>query len=282
MTPIRFGVFPRSIVWLQNRAEQQLEQSPAGRHSGLSAVAVAAAVGRRDDGSLQDLLQLGRLRHERVKVPRDEDKLLDWAINALTVHAPKKSVLEVVQTFFFCLGLTGFKKSCLCYKELFVAKKSFVGAKIYHRKWRKCRICATLVGFSPVFGNSARFVSPVLTPASGLFHCAGIWKAHYHCAFGFPRSWFHSNICWWFSTQVEFIGEEGTGLGPTLEFYALVAAELQRKDLGIWLVDDLFIEPGQRAVSHWGFPERVFVFGDGFACPVMVGEGIFQKLFYFY
>ena len=29
--------------------------------------------------------------------------------------------------------------------------------------------------------------------------------------------------------EVEFIGEEGTGLGPTLEFFALVAAELQRK-----------------------------------------------------
>ena len=29
--------------------------------------------------------------------------------------------------------------------------------------------------------------------------------------------------------EVEFLGEEGTGLGPTLEFFALVAAELQRK-----------------------------------------------------
>ena len=29
--------------------------------------------------------------------------------------------------------------------------------------------------------------------------------------------------------EVEFFGEEGTGLGPTLEFFALVAAELQRK-----------------------------------------------------
>ncbi|XP_003699429.1 ubiquitin fusion-degradation 4-like isoform X9 [Megachile rotundata] len=38
--------------------------------------------------------------------------------------------------------------------------------------------------------------------------------------------------------EVEFIGEEGTGLGPTLEFFALVAAELQRKDLGLWLCDD--------------------------------------------
>ncbi|KAJ0175593.1 hypothetical protein K1T71_008752 [Dendrolimus kikuchii] len=37
--------------------------------------------------------------------------------------------------------------------------------------------------------------------------------------------------------EVEFAGEEGTGLGPTLEFYALVAAELQRTDLGLWLAD---------------------------------------------
>lgn len=37
--------------------------------------------------------------------------------------------------------------------------------------------------------------------------------------------------------EVEFAGEEGTGLGPTLEFYALVAAELQRTDLGMWLSD---------------------------------------------
>lgn len=38
--------------------------------------------------------------------------------------------------------------------------------------------------------------------------------------------------------EVEFVGEEGTGLGPTLEFYALVAAELQRADLAMWLCDD--------------------------------------------
>ncbi|XP_039751327.1 E3 ubiquitin-protein ligase Ufd4 isoform X4 [Pararge aegeria] len=37
--------------------------------------------------------------------------------------------------------------------------------------------------------------------------------------------------------EVEFAGEEGTGLGPTLEFYALVAAELQRTDLSMWLCD---------------------------------------------
>ncbi|XP_012253550.2 E3 ubiquitin-protein ligase Ufd4 isoform X10 [Athalia rosae] len=38
--------------------------------------------------------------------------------------------------------------------------------------------------------------------------------------------------------EVQFVGEEGTGLGPTLEFFALVAAELQRKDLRLWLCDD--------------------------------------------
>jgi len=31
--------------------------------------------------------------------------------------------------------------------------------------------------------------------------------------------------------EVEFIGEKGTGFGPTLEFYSLNAAEFQRKDL---------------------------------------------------
>uniref|UniRef100_A0A1I7WSW7 E3 ubiquitin-protein ligase n=1 Tax=Heterorhabditis bacteriophora TaxID=37862 RepID=A0A1I7WSW7_HETBA len=41
--------------------------------------------------------------------------------------------------------------------------------------------------------------------------------------------------------EIEYNGEEGTGLGPTLEFYALVsvAAELQRKVLAIWLCDDM-------------------------------------------
>lgn len=38
--------------------------------------------------------------------------------------------------------------------------------------------------------------------------------------------------------EIGFDNEEGTGLGPTLEFYALVAAEFQRKALGMWLCDD--------------------------------------------
>ncbi|VVC42226.1 Hypothetical protein CINCED_3A002842 [Cinara cedri] len=46
--------------------------------------------------------------------------------------------------------------------------------------------------------------------------------------------------------EVEFIGEEGTGLGPTLEFYSLIAAEFQRKNLCMWMCnDELPKETGQ-------------------------------------
>ena len=38
--------------------------------------------------------------------------------------------------------------------------------------------------------------------------------------------------------EVEFQDEEGTGLGPSLEFYAFVAAEIQRRDLALWICDD--------------------------------------------
>jgi E3 ubiquitin-protein ligase TRIP12 len=34
--------------------------------------------------------------------------------------------------------------------------------------------------------------------------------------------------------EVEFFGEVGTGLGPTLEFYTIVSRELQRHALGLW------------------------------------------------
>lgn len=43
-------------------------------------------------------------------------------------------------------------------------------------------------------------------------------------------------------------------MGPTLEFYALVAAEFQRTDLGAWLCDDNFPDDESRHVrliSHF-------------------------------
>lgn len=103
----------RAIVWLQEQRDKAFDQ-------------VRSTV-RRDE--VQDY-RIGRIKHERVRVPRGEN-LLDWAIQVMNFHASRKSILEI-----------------------------------------------------------------------------------------------------------EFENEEGTGLGPTLEFYALVAAELQRKTLGLWLCDD--------------------------------------------
>ncbi|XP_052267734.1 E3 ubiquitin-protein ligase HECTD1-like isoform X2 [Dreissena polymorpha] len=49
--------------------------------------------------------------------------------------------------------------------------------------------------------------------------------------------------------EIEFQGEEGTGLGPTLEFYALVAAELQKSSIGMWICDDEFHDELEREVD---------------------------------
>ena len=37
--------------------------------------------------------------------------------------------------------------------------------------------------------------------------------------------------------ELQYTGEEGIGLGPTLEFYSLVSKELQRADLELWRGD---------------------------------------------
>ncbi|XP_054653507.1 E3 ubiquitin-protein ligase HECTD1 [Dunckerocampus dactyliophorus] len=119
----------RAIVWLQNRREATMERSRP-----------STTVRRDDPGDFR----VGRLKHERVKVPRGE-AMMEWAESVMQVHADRKSVLEV-----------------------------------------------------------------------------------------------------------EFQGEEGTGLGPTLEFYALVAAEFQRTSLGIWLCDDDFPDDESRQVDLGG------------------------------
>jgi E3 ubiquitin-protein ligase HECTD1 len=106
----------RSIVWLQSQKDVTLERQ---RTPGLS-----------PRHAEQHEFRVGRLKHERVKVPRSKE-LLAWAMQVMKLHCNRKSVLEI-----------------------------------------------------------------------------------------------------------EFLNEEGTGLGPTLEFYALVANELQRSDLKMWLCDD--------------------------------------------
>ena len=43
--------------------------------------------------------------------------------------------------------------------------------------------------------------------------------------------------------EIQYENEVGTGLGPTLEFYALVSAEIQRCDLGLWNENDTYQSP---------------------------------------
>lgn len=38
--------------------------------------------------------------------------------------------------------------------------------------------------------------------------------------------------------EMEYFGEVGTGLGPTLEFFTLLSHELQKRSLGMWRHED--------------------------------------------
>ncbi|KAI5638854.1 HECT-domain (ubiquitin-transferase) domain-containing protein [Phthorimaea operculella] len=120
----------RTIVWLQAQRDRAIDRQRAGNTVSPRRAELEATEFR-----------MGRLRHERVRIPRSPD-LLRSAMQVMRVHASRKSVLEV-----------------------------------------------------------------------------------------------------------EFAGEEGTGLGPTLEFYALVAAELQRADLCMWLHDSPLADD-DRAPHH--------------------------------
>ncbi|XP_053984508.1 E3 ubiquitin-protein ligase TRIP12 isoform X1 [Hylaeus volcanicus] len=50
--------------------------------------------------------------------------------------------------------------------------------------------------------------------------------------------------------EVQYVNEVGTGLGPTLEFYALVSRELQRADLDLWHGSSSATESGYVNPSH--------------------------------
>lgn len=83
-----FLVFSRAIVWLQNRREATVERTRT-----------TSTVRRDDPGEFR----VGRLKHERVKVPRGES-LMEWAENVMQIHADRKSVLEVK---YICLAERG-------------------------------------------------------------------------------------------------------------------------------------------------------------------------------
>ncbi|MFH4976797.1 hypothetical protein AB6A40_003506 [Gnathostoma spinigerum] len=123
----------RAIVWLQARRDQILENS----RGATSSIAISTVAGARREDHYPEF-RVGRIKHERIRVPRDDEQLLEYAVRVLNFHSARKAVLEI-----------------------------------------------------------------------------------------------------------EYIGEEGTGLGPTLEFYALVAAEFQRKSLALWLCDDSDVDQVQ-------------------------------------
>lgn len=84
----------RSIVWLQTQRDVTVERQ---RMPSLSP--------RREDNHE---FRVGRLKHERIKVPRNEE-LLAWARQAMKTHADRKSILEVrscsVYIFFYVFNL---------------------------------------------------------------------------------------------------------------------------------------------------------------------------------
>lgn len=87
----------RAIVWLQNRREATVERTRT-----------TSSVRRDDPGEFR----VGRLKHERVKVPRGES-LMEWAENVMQIHADRKSVLEVPHIKFVCAGLRENQPVCI-------------------------------------------------------------------------------------------------------------------------------------------------------------------------
>jgi hypothetical protein len=88
-------------VWLQTQRDVTLERQ---RAPGLSP--------RRED---PHEFRVGRLKHERVKVPRGE-QLLDWAMQVMRIHADRKSILEVC--CYCCFISVLYKLSCAGMSQL--------------------------------------------------------------------------------------------------------------------------------------------------------------------
>jgi E3 ubiquitin-protein ligase TRIP12 len=56
--------------------------------------------------------------------------------------------------------------------------------------------------------------------------------------------------------EVQYEGEAGTGLGPTLEFYALVSKELQRADLELWRGET--VQAHSQSGESWSGYDRIW------------------------
>lgn len=77
-------------MWLQNRREATIERTRP-----------STTVRRDEPGEFR----VGRLKHERVKVPRGEN-MMEWAESVMHIHADRKSVLEVLKFNKLLINLT--------------------------------------------------------------------------------------------------------------------------------------------------------------------------------
>lgn len=86
--------------------------------------------------------------------------------------------------------------------------------------------------------------------------------------------------------EIEFAGEVGTGLGPTLEFYTLASREFQRADLNLWVDDNTFPsdffeadrEEKQYVQSGELFPRPISHLSDSLSSQEFQAIQLFKKL----
>ncbi|KAI3415824.1 Mib_herc2 protein [Globodera pallida] len=82
--------------------------------------------------------------------------------------------------------------------------------------------------------------------------------------------------------EIEYFGEEGTGLGPTLEFFALVAADFQRRDLSMWHCGDVVAERGVAEGEDGGVtgskPAGYYVYSDAGLFPAFWPFGTNERV----
>ena len=107
-------------MWLQTQRDVTLERQ---RAPGLSP--------RRED---PHEFRVGRLKHERVKVPRGE-QLLEWAMQVMRIHADRKSILEVHCHFCFISVL--YQLSCARIAHLDIGSCCRLNSLAIESQWRQ-------------------------------------------------------------------------------------------------------------------------------------------------
>ena len=260
-----FGV-SRTIAWIQT----QHDASERARQGGVR---------RPDDGQE---FRIGRLTSERVFVPRNE-QLLEWAINIMRVHASRKSVLDIEfqdepvrPSKARGAGGGGRRKERRRRRRRRRKKKKKEDERkreVSSRGQRKINGVAFFLFFAFFFFPPMHLLlPPSLSYLSSL-----------SCFFLLPPPFFF--FLFLFLSRFLFLFfflplAQGTGLGPTLEFFNLVAAELQRKDLAMWICDDELGSKQEVDLGFGGKPPGFYVNNAGglFPAPLPATAPVRQRV----